>query len=815
MANLPLLITDLDFDSILSNFKNYLKSQDVFQDYNFEGSAISELLRLLSYNTFYNAYYINNVANEMFLDSAIDRSSVVSRAKSLGYIPASSVSSYIYVDLESKITKKVGETPPTSNSFITLNPYATFTTSVNENTYNFITSELNNLYYDSDGGNYWVYKKNNVKIVEGKYLFNTFKVQNNYEHYYIPNVGVDLNSLVVNVYDSENASTYVQYTRCDNMINTVDENSTVYWIYEGIDGKYYLEFGNGTFGKQLTIGNIIYVQYIKTNGNAANGAKSFSIGNYSYSDPTVIDYNQALSITPSVYTILTVDNTTSPYTVDSYVVGLTSNASGYVYTFDNNTQILTLYSSNGTFLFNETIEEQQIFGANTIIGSISTVLTSKNETSTTSGGSNVESIDSIKFNAPKLFASQNRLVTSSDYESIVKHNYPYIDDIVCWGGEDEVPQQLGNVFLAIKPKSRDSLYIWEKNYILQNIIEDKKIISMNVNIVDPDYIYIVPNIDIKYDSALNATTTKQTIETNVKNIVEAYGLVNLNSFNNTFYYSPFCTIIDNANQFILGNDTIIQVAKYLEPLLNIPYTSNNVAVLKYSNALLNDPILNSITSSTFNCNVAITTANLQPTLDYAYTSSNTANLVFSVPFTLDTFYSSQFSCNVDSTLVSNCIFGYSSTNNHVLTVQNYSNSQIIVPNAGTIDYANGIIYFSNVTIHTTELTNSNGALITFTSKPVDFVNCSFELSSSNNSILNVANSSSIIFENAATVDYANGIIYVSNVNISSTSLTDSLDNPIVEIYSLPVSNDLSCNKNQVLKLNPTFNITSTSIKVKK
>lgn len=810
MQNLPLIISDLDFDNILLNFRNYLKSQEVFKDYNFEGSAISELLKLLSYNTFYNAYYINNIASEMFLDSASDRSSVVSSAKSLGYIPSSAVSSHIFVDLESHIAKKVGEVPPTANSFITLNPYATFTTSVNETTFNFITTDANNLYYESDGGNYWVYTKNNVKISEGTTLYNYFKVQNNYEEYVIPNANIDLSSLVVRVYDNETSLTYTPYTRCDYMINSIDANSTVYWIYEGIDGKYYLQFGNGVFGKQLTIGNIIYVQYVKTNGSFANGAKTFSPGNYSYSNTSIIDYNQAILVSPSNYSVLTLDNSTSLFSTDSLVVGGSSSANGYVYSFDANTQILQLYSTNGTFLFNETITEQSKVGANTVYGASGTVISIKNESSTTSGGSDIESIESIKFNAPKLFASQGRLVTSSDYESIVKQGYPYIDDIVCWGGEEEVPQQLGNVFLAIKPKSRESLYTWEKNDILTNIVNDKKIISMNVHIVDPDYIYILPNILVKYNSDLNSSTTQETIETNVKSVVEAYGLINLNSFNNTFYYSPFTSIIDDSNQFILGNDTAIQLIKHLEPVLNIPYTSNNTAVLKYSNPLLNDSLMNIVTSSTFSCNLSSITVDWTPTLDVPYTSSNIANITVN-PFTKDGFTSSQFTANVNSTYVSNCIFGYDSSNNYALTVVRYSNNAVVVPNAGTLDYANGIIHVSNVNIHATTLSSK----VRFTVKPIDKTQCMFQLSSSNNSVLNVTSNNTIIFSNAGTIDYSNGIIYVSNVNISSTTLSDSSNNSIIEMISAPYSNDLTCTKNQVLKLNPTLNISSVSIRSKK
>ena len=89
MANARLQITELDFDQIKSNLKTYLQQQTEFSDYDFEGSGLSVLIDLLAYNTHYNAYYLNMVANEAFLDTALLRDSVVSHAKSLGYIPFS------------------------------------------------------------------------------------------------------------------------------------------------------------------------------------------------------------------------------------------------------------------------------------------------------------------------------------------------------------------------------------------------------------------------------------------------------------------------------------------------------------------------------------------------------------------------------------------------------------------------------------------------------------------------------------------------------------------------------------------------------
>ena len=646
-------ITDLDFDSILANFRSYLKSQSIFQDYNFDGSAITELLKLLSYNTFYNAFYINNIANEMYLDSATERSAAVSRAKSLGYVPTSPISSKANVDLVANVSKVIGETISTVSPFITLKQYASLTTSINNISYNFITPESASLYLDSDGGPSWVYKGNNIRIVEGTALNYAFSVTGEYEKYVIPNSNIDLDSLIVRVYDNASSLVYSTYSKASLMTDNLSGTSMVYWVYEGIDGKYYLEFGNGILGKNLAIGNVVYVEYIKTNGSAGNGAKVFSAGNYSYSN-NVITETSALTITPSDYTILNLSSASSLFSKDSFIRGHTSNSTAYVYSFDSVADILTLYSSNGSFVFGETIKEEASVIGNTIYGSTGIVIASRTVGSSTEGGSDIESIESIKQNAPKLYASQNRLITSTDYESIIKKEYPYIDSVICWGGEEETPQQLGTIFLGIKPKSRASLEVWEKSDILVNIVNDRKAIGMTVEIVDPDYIFIYPSITIKYSSDTTSATTQNSIESAVTDAITTFGLNNLVSFKNTFYYSPFCSVIDNANEFILGNDTSLQLLKEFNPILNIAYTSSNVGLLNFSNPLNDDKSYYPLRSTSF-------------------------------------------SCNPGSGVVNGCYFIQNPDITQLLSVMD-SNANIIVTNAGGIDYGTGKITITNLLI---------------------------------------------------------------------------------------------------------------------
>lgn len=599
-------ITELDFDSIKNNFKNYMKSQTTFQDYNFDASSLSIFLDILAYNTFYNAFYINSLANEMFLDSATLRESVVSRAKSLGYSPSSRTSSYAYCDLEAHVNKVQGETPPNSNNFISLEPYAKFTTNIGDEDYTFITNETKTLYYDSEETEYWVYKKNNVKILEGELFTYSWKVQEEYDKYVIPNKDIDVSSLIVQVYDTEDSLTYTTYTKAENLID-INANSNIYWINEGEDKKFYIEFGNNEFGSKLNIGNIIEIKYILCSGEKANGSKSFSVGNYEYANNLITEAD-ALNVTMSNYVTLGLsDLSSTEFNDDAVIRGETSNTTGYVYDFDINNSLLKLYSVNDDFQFGETIHEETTVGGNTVFGANGVISSIKSETSISTGGSNIEDINSIKYYAPKFHASQNRLVTSIDYETLIKAEYPYIESIVCWGGEEETPQQLGNVFISCKPKSREYLDQWEKDFIANTIIEPKKIIGLTINFTDPDFIYIRPTIEIKYNADLSPSITKEEIENDTLENIRKYCKQNCNKFNSSFYYSSFVSNIDDSNEFILGNETNIQMIKNFTPDLGVQYTANNSVELNFSNDIKDNDCITILTSSEFSCNVGGTT----------------------------------------------------------------------------------------------------------------------------------------------------------------------------------------------------------------
>ena len=264
MANNKIVTTELDFDKIKTNLKSFMRGQTQFSDYDFEGSAMSVLIDLLAYNTHYNALYKNMVVNESFLDSASKRSSVVSRAKEIGYIPYSATSSTATVNIV------VSSTTTTPFSLI-LPAYTIFNTVVDGVTYNFYTLEDIIAVLDS-GTNTYTYP--NVVLREGTPL--NFKyVADAGQTYIIPNLNVDLSTLKVRVQDSSLSSTFTTFYREENIVS-LGATDPVYFVKE-IENQYYeLEFGNDVIGKALQPGNIVNLQYLSCNASAPNGAKIFA-----------------------------------------------------------------------------------------------------------------------------------------------------------------------------------------------------------------------------------------------------------------------------------------------------------------------------------------------------------------------------------------------------------------------------------------------------------------------------------------------------------------------------------------------------------
>jgi hypothetical protein len=258
-------VTELDFDTIKQNLKTFMQSQAEFSDYNFEGSALSVLLDTLAYNTHYNAVLAHLLANESFLDSAIKRTSVVSLAKTLGYTPRSRRCPVATINFT--ITPSNAYT----SSTYTLSRDTVFTSSSNGTTYTFVPSEaVTATLQDFSGTPKFVFS--NLKLKEGKRISNSFLITANkeLEPVIIPNKDVDTSTLRVRVQTTGsnfNFETYVLHTG----ILDINESSKVYFLEETIEGLYSITFGDDVIGKKLTVGNVVIVDYINTNGVAANG----------------------------------------------------------------------------------------------------------------------------------------------------------------------------------------------------------------------------------------------------------------------------------------------------------------------------------------------------------------------------------------------------------------------------------------------------------------------------------------------------------------------------------------------------------------
>jgi hypothetical protein len=263
MASNKLEVSDFDFDNIKANLKTFLRSQSEFQDYDFEGSGFSILLDTLAYNTHYLGFNANMLANEMYLDSADIRKNIVSLAKMLGYTPSSVRAPEANIDI------LVGDG---TGSSITMTKGTAFTTTVDGTTFQFInnadivTTPVNGVYRFSD-----------VKIYEGTLVTFRYTVDttDTDQKFIIPSSLADTSTLVVKVQTSSNDTTTNTYTLATGLA-TVQSTSKVYFLQEVEDGKFEIYFGDGVIGSALTNGNIIILEYIVTNVEAANGASTFT-----------------------------------------------------------------------------------------------------------------------------------------------------------------------------------------------------------------------------------------------------------------------------------------------------------------------------------------------------------------------------------------------------------------------------------------------------------------------------------------------------------------------------------------------------------
>jgi len=467
MANQRIVTTNLDFDAIKTNLKNFMQGQSQFQDYDFEGSSLSLLLDVLAYNTHYNALHTNLAINESFIDSAAKRSSVVSIAKELGYVPSSATCSTATIDLI--IANPVG-----TDQLLELPKYSLFTSTSNNITYNFYTTDTYFAYKDNTS-NKFVFS--DIVVKEGTPLTFQYPV-NSTSQFIIPNQNVDLKTLKVSVQENNSSTVYNAYTRAENLLDITD-TTQVYFVKE-IEGQLYqIEFGNGVVGKALESGNVVNIEYLTCNLAAPNGVRAFTYQGASL-----------FSGTPTVFTKIAA-----------------------------------------------------------------------------TGGANVEDIDSIRWNAPRAYTTQNRCVTLDDFKSVIYNYYPNAQTVNVWGGETNVPKTYGDVYISVKPKDKDYLTTIEKQHLLTDIIGPRKAVTIHAKMVDAEYIDVALDVTYYYDPKAT-TRSVYDINTLVKNTVVDYNNIHLVRFDGIFKYSQLLRDVVDTEKSISSAIITVKLKRDIIPSFN-------------------------------------------------------------------------------------------------------------------------------------------------------------------------------------------------------------------------------------------------------
>ena len=260
-------ITDLDFDDISKNLKNYLKGQSTLKDYDFEGSNISLLIDLLAYSSHVSAFNANMVASELFLDTAQIRKNVVSRAKEIGYTPTSATASSATIDLQVNNPLIGGETPTS----LTLNRGHKFKTVYDGFNYPYVLLESQTI-TPLNG----VFKFENLEIYQGTMNSDIFAYNGQIQNQRFPLTEelVDTSSITVTVQSTGGSSSaWSQSTD----ISSVNSNSTVWYVQENDQGLFEVYFGDGVVSAEPLDGDTITISYLVTNENHTDGSSSFTM----------------------------------------------------------------------------------------------------------------------------------------------------------------------------------------------------------------------------------------------------------------------------------------------------------------------------------------------------------------------------------------------------------------------------------------------------------------------------------------------------------------------------------------------------------
>ena len=463
--------TNLDFKSIRSQIKDYLRANSNFTDFDFEGSNFSILIDILAYNSYITAFNTNMAVNEAFIDSATLRENVVSLAKNIGYVPRSKRAA------RAKISFFV-DTSGLNSRTVTIRPGVVALGALEGGSYIFSITKPITTNVDSTGIAYF----NNVDIFEGIFLTKNYQYNDSQpnQKFIIPNPNVDTSTIRVRVFSTTNEE-YNAYTN----IFDVDKDSKLFLLQEIEDEKYQIIFGDGIFGKKPLGGSSINISYVVTNGKFGNGASGFTFSG------VLVDNNE-----------------------------------------------------------------------NTITKGISLLTTVQ----PAENGDDIESIESIKYLAPRVYSSQYRAVTANDYKGLIPYIYPNVESVIAYGGEETTPPEYGKVFISIKPRNGSFISQITKDDIKRKL-KQYSIAGIKPEIIDLKYLFIELDINVYYNSSLISSIDD--LKTQVMNTLLKYSNTSeVNNFAGRFKYSKIIGLVDETNNAITSNITKVKMRRDLQPILN-------------------------------------------------------------------------------------------------------------------------------------------------------------------------------------------------------------------------------------------------------
>ena len=476
--------TNLDFDQIKVQIKDFLRSNSNFTDFDFEGSNFSVLIDTLAYNTYINAFNANLLANESFLDSATIRENVVSLARNIGYVPRSKTAAIASIQISDI---NLGTTNASTPRFLTLRSGLVCVGNSENTTYRFsIPDEVTSSRVRDINGVSFAQFDDPITVYEGTLLQRVYRVDTSQDQrFIIDSPNIDSSTLRVFVKGTNDVGLGRKYSMVDNILN-INKNSEIYLAQEVQDEKYEILFGDNLFGKKLENNSIITAKYLVTDGEDGNGPSNFSFqGSFTKSDGTLF--------TPT----------------DNIVITTVSSASN---------------------------------------------------------GAEVEDVSSIKYFAPRLYSAQYRAVTPRDYEAIIQDIFPKTESVAVVGGEELDPPKFGQVQISIKPKGGTYVSDFDKTQI-KNKLKNYAIAGINATIVDLKILYVELNSTIYYNPAqvASASNLRTTIVSSLDNYARN---IEINKFGGRFKYSKLNTLIDRVDNGITSNITKVIIRRDLKALLN-------------------------------------------------------------------------------------------------------------------------------------------------------------------------------------------------------------------------------------------------------